>query len=201
MTLAFIGIHLRSQVIRTIVERREATLRGQVLKFTNGLDAYTRSGMGLAEAIESTARETDAPLGVFVNRISRDARRGRPLVEALNAVRSSMRLEPFSLLATAITCSLREGSSLSASLAGVQQSLEDRMNVERLMYSKTSSTRRSMLILGLSPIGFLVLFSFSMSSQMTMLLTQNLGRAFLAAIILLMYTGIAWMQRILVVRD
>lgn len=75
------------------------------------------------------------------------------------------------------------------------------MNVERLMYSKTSSTRRSMLILGLSPIGFLVLFSFSMSSQMTMLLTHNLGKAFLAAIILLMYTGIAWMQRILVVRD
>ncbi len=198
ITLMGISYHLRGMVLAWLVERQERLLRSQTLGLTSALQGLVQGGMGLAPAVELLARETPAPLGTQINRISTEFRRGRPLAEALSAVREAMRIDAFSLLATSILCALKQGASLQTSLAGVQEALEHRDHAERQMLAKTAGSRSTILILACTPPGFFLLFSVMMSGSMQLIFTTDYGRWMLAAILLFMYVGVAWARRLLV---
>jgi len=192
-----IVLHLRSLIFSWMIESRERLLRSQTLGFTTGIMGLTRGGLNLSQAFETIATETAKPLGNLVIRIANDHRRGRPLAEAIDAVRVQLRLDSFSLLVTSITCALKQGSSLEASLLGVQESLEHRDHAERLLYSKTSSARATILILSGTTPGFFLLFWFMMPNSINLIFQTEAGKKLVAAVLLLMYGGIAWSRQLL----
>ncbi len=198
LTLLGIAYHLRGLGLAWIVETRERLLRSQTLGLTSALQGLVQGGMGLAPAVELLARETPSPLGTQINRISTEFRRGRPLIEAVSAVREAMRIDAFSLLSTSILCALKQGASLQTSLAGVQEALEHRDHAERQMLAKTAGSRSTIVILACTPPGFFLLFSLMMSESMQLMFTTDHGRWMLAAILLFMYVGVAWAKRLLV---
>jgi len=200
MTLLAIGYHLRGIILAWIIESRERLLRRQTLSLTTGLQGLVRGGLGLAQSIDALARETPLPLGMQLARVANDYRRGRPLIEALNAVRSSLRLDAFSLLVTSINCALKQGSSLEASLGGVQESLEHRDHAERQLSAKTSSARATILILSLTPPGFFAMFWLMQPDSMPLIFHTDNGKMMMAAILGLMYTGVAWAKRLLTIK-
>lgn len=197
ITLMCITYHLRGLVLAWVIETRERLLRSQTLRLTTALQGLVQGGMTLAPAVEALARETPAPLGTQINRISTEFRRGRPLMESLNEVRETLRLDAFSLLVTSIVCALKQGASLQASLAGVQEALEHRDHAERQLRAKTSGARSTILILACTPPAFFVMFWFMMSGSMELIFTTDYGKWLLAGILGLMYIGIAWARRLL----
>lgn len=199
-TLMCIAYHLRGLVLALVIETRERRLRSQTLSLTTALQGLVQGGMTLAPAVETLARETPAPLGTQINRISTEFRRGRPLMESLSEARETLRLDAFSLLVTSIVCALKQGASLQASLAGVQEALEHRDHSERQMRAKTSGARSTILILACTPPAFFVMFWFMMSGSMQLVFTTDYGKWLLAGILGLMYVGIAWARRLLVLK-
>jgi tight adherence protein B len=199
-TLIAIAYHIRSLALSMILERRERVLRQQTLSFATGLSGLVRGGLGLVPAIDTLIRETPAPLGTEIGKIIRDYHRGRPLIESIDAVRSSLRLDSFSLLTTSITCSQKQGAPLSQSLAGVQEALEHRDQAERQLTAKTSNARRTILILACTPPGFFLLFWWMQPDAMQLVFSTAEGRRMLAAIIALMYVGIAWAKHLATIR-
>lgn len=210
-TLAYMGLilgftvmaivyHLRALILAWVIETRERMLRSQTLSFTTALQGLVQGGMTLAPAVEALARETPAPLGKQVSRVSTEFRRGRPLMESLSEVRETLRLDAFSLLVTSIVCALKQGASLQASLAGVQEALEHRDHAERQMRAKTSGARSTILILACTPPGFFIMFWLMMSGSMQLIFTTDHGKLMLAGILGLMYIGIAWARRLLMLK-
>lgn len=199
-TLLAIGVHLRALVLSWLIEYRERVLRSQTLAFTSGLQGLVRGGLGLTQSIEAMVQGTPAPLGREISRIAGDYRRGRPLVESLQDVRSRIQLDAFSLMVTSICCALRQGASLESSLAGVQESLEHRDGVERQLRSKTANARATILFLSAMPFLFFALFWFMMPDSMPLIFATSNGKLMLAAIFGLMYVGIAWAKRLLMIR-
>jgi tight adherence protein B len=200
LTVICIAYHLRGLLLAWVIESRERMLRSQTLSFTSALQGLVRGGMTLAPAVETLSRETPAPLGTQINRISTEFRRGRPLMESLNEARETLRLDAFSLLVTSIVCALKQGASLQASLAGVQEALEHRDHSERQMFAKTSGARSTILILACTPPGFFIIFWLMMSGSMQLIFTTDDGKLLLASILGLMYVGIAWARRLLVLK-
>jgi Flp pilus assembly protein TadB len=98
-TLLGIVYHVRGLALSWIIESREKLLRSQTLALAIGLQGLVRGGLVLSSAFESLAHETPLPLGKQISKVSFEFRRGRPLIEALNAVRAKLRLDAFSLLA------------------------------------------------------------------------------------------------------
>ncbi len=199
-TLLVVAFHLRGWLLKWMIDRRERMLRAQTLELTLGLEGLVRGGMNLSTAVETLTREIPAPLGKLVEKIANDFQRGRPLTDAINAIRNSLRLDDFSLLATSITCALKQGSSLERSLAGVQQSLENRAHAEHQLRGKTSSARATILILGCTPVGFLTMFLLAMPESTMLLWTDSYGRILLSAIIASLYVGVVWAHRLLMIR-
>lgn len=197
VTLLGICLHLRGLIFDWIIETRERLLRRQTLSFTTGLMGLTRGGLSLAQAFDNIAFESDLPMRQYVGRIANEHRRGRPLAEAIDAVRTQLRLDSFSLLVTSIACSLKQGSSLESSLTGVQESLEHRDHAERQLIAKTSSSRMTILILSATTPGFFLLFWLMMPESMILMFQSSNGKILIATVLLLMYGGIAWSRKLL----
>jgi len=192
-----ISVHLRTLVFEWIVESRERLLRSQTLAFTASLMSLIRSGLSLSQAFETAANEMPMPLGRQVQRIAMEHRRGRPLAESIDAVRTQLRLDAFSLLVTSITCALKQGASLESSLSGVQESLKHRADSERQLFAKTSNARNTILILACTTPGFFLMFWIMMPESMEIIFQTSAGKKMLAAILLLLYGGIAWSRKLL----
>ncbi|WP_442508556.1 type II secretion system F family protein [Novipirellula sp. SH528] len=197
VTVFGISVHLRTLIFSWLVESRERLLRSQTSAFTAGLMSLTRSGLSLSQAFDSVAGEMPMPLGRQVQRIAMEHRRGRPLAESIDAVRTQLRLDAFSLLVTSITCALKQGASLEASLTGVQESLKHRADSERQLFAKTSNARNTILILACTTPGFFLMFWLMMPDSMEIIFQTEAGKKMLAAILLLLYGGIAWSRNLL----
>lgn len=200
LTVIAVLYHVRGLLLSWIIEGRERTLRSQTLSFTTGLQGLVRGGLSLSQAVDLIARETPAPLGIQVARVATDFRRGRPLVESLNDVRSTLRLDAFSLLVTSICCALKQGSSLENSLKGVQETLEHREHAERHLSAKTSGARSTLLILALTPLGFFFMFWVMQPESMNLIFMTPQGKAILAIVVGLMYVGIAWAKKVITIK-
>ena len=157
----------------------------------------TRGGLSLAQAFDTIAQETPKPLGRQVTRIANEHRRGRPLVDAIDAVREQLRIDAFSLLVTSIACALKQGASLESSLLGVQESLEHRDHAERQLYAKTSNARMTILILSGTTPAFFLMFWFMTPDTTLLIFKTEAGKKLVAVILLLMYVGIAWSRKLL----
>ncbi len=200
LTVIAVLYHVRGLMLLWVIEGRERLLRGQTLAFTTGLQGLVRGGLSLSQAVELMSRETPAPLGRQVARVATDFRRGRPLVESLNEVRSSLRLDAFSLLVTSISCALKQGSSLEHSLKGVQETLEHREQAERHLGAKTSSARSTLFILALTPPGFFLMFWVMQPESMGLIFLTPQGKIILAIVLGLMYVGLAWAKKIISIK-
>lgn len=197
LTVLGISFHLRTLVFEWIVETRERLLQSQTLAFTASLTRLTSTGLNLSQALETVAIEIPLPLGRQVQRIAMEHRHGLPLAESIDTVRTQLRLDSFSLLVTSITCALKQGASLEASLAGVQESLKNRADSERQLFAKTSNARSTILILACTTPGFFLMFWLMMPESMGIIFQTSTGQKMLAAILVLLYSGIAWSRKLL----
>lgn len=198
--LAFIYFHARSLVLAHVIDRRERKLRAQTLSLTVALQGLTQSGLSLPQAVLHAAPETAAPLGNQIQKLAKEYRLGRPMHEAIDYVRQTLRLDAFSLLVTAINCSLKQGTPLRDALLGVQETLEHRDRVERQLLAQTASARTTIKILSASPFFFMGAFAIFMPKSVGMLFQTSDGHFLLSIILVTFYSGVAWSQSLLRIR-
>lgn len=198
--LVFIYFHARSLVLAHVIDRRERTLRAQTLTLTVALQGLTQSGHSLPQAILHAAPDIAAPMGPHVQKLAKDYRLGRPMHEAIDSIRQLLKLDTFSLLVTAITCSLQQGTPLREALLGVQETLEHRDRVERQLTAQTASARTTIKILAVSPFFFMAAFTLFMPKSMGMLFQSDDGQFMLSIILATFYGGVAWSQSLLRIR-
>lgn len=197
IVIAFILFNLRNLVLDWIIDRRENLLRSQTLRFASELLSLARTGLNLSQALHEVTLTLPDPMRSILTKAVNDYSMGRPLIDSLNAVRQTTRLDSLSLLITSLVCSHTHGSSLENTLLGTQESLEHHDSISRQIRAKTSNSRMTILILALTPPGFIVMFWLMMPESIDLFFFTTAGKNMLACIALLMYGGISWSKSML----
>ena len=186
-------------ILKSVIARRRALLRDQMVGGVIALANASRAGLSLAQGLETVCRETPQPFAAELQKIVNEYDHGRPLASAISDAKERLRLDSFTLFASAIQVSLERGGRITESLERIGYSLQENQRVERQLEAETASGRRVVWILAAFPFLFLAGF-FLLHPSGTLLVFESLiGQFVLLAVIGLTVISVWWSNRILAI--
>jgi tight adherence protein B len=166
----------------------------------DGLDMMSQSlqaGLGLTQAMVFVAKEMPDPLGTEFSVFIEEVNLGLPLADALKRMDERMALPEVRLFNTALLVQREVGGSLAELLNKLADIIRDRFRIERLIKSLTGQNRMSAWTVCSVP-PFLGVFMFVREPQlMNDMLNDPMGRAMLAAALVLEIVGIIVFRKLI----
>ena len=153
-----------------------------------------RAGYSIGQAIEAVSQEVSEPMGKELRRVVTEARLGRPMEEALEAVGERMDSEDFAWAVMAIRIQREVGGNLAELLMTVADTMTQRERLRRDVSSLTAEGRISALVLGCLPPG-LGLVMMAMNPAYISRLFQGEGLFMLGGAAVAMLIGFVWMKK------
>jgi tight adherence protein B len=184
-------------ILRFVIERRRKLLRDQLVGGTTSLANACRAGLSLAQGLETVSQEVPSPLSTELQRIVNQYEHGRSLAEAITETKERLRLDSFTLFASALKVSLGRGGRITESLEQIGQTLQENQRVERKLESETASGRKVVVLLTLFPFVFLAGFYVLHPTGTALVFQSLIGQFVLLAVIGLVVVSAWWSNRIL----
>jgi tight adherence protein B len=181
------------------IARRESILRDQMTSASVALANAVRAGMSLADGLESVAAETPDPLATELRRIVADYHRGRPLGEAINAVRQRLDLDSFRLFSSALLVNLDRGGRVADTLVQIGRTLQENQRLERQLEADTAGGRKLIVILGIFPLVFLAVLMMMDSEGTGVQFRTIAGQVVLVVVLALIAVAVKVARRILAI--
>ncbi|MCK8608339.1 type II secretion system F family protein [Agromyces sp. C10] len=188
--LAFLGAKILVS-IRT--SRRRAKFETQLDDTLQLLAGGLRAGHSLLRAIDSVARDADAPTSEEFARVVNETRLGRDLGEALAVTAERMQSDDFSWVAQAIAINREAGGNLSEVLDQVGNTIRERNQIRRQVSALSAEGKLSAIVLIVLPIGVFLFLLWVQPGYFVPMFTTLIGwiALFIAAVLLVV--GTIWM--------
>ena len=175
-------------------------LRRFLEQLPDALDMMSQSlqaGLGLTQAMVFVAKEMPDPLGTEFSVFIEEVNLGLPLADALKKLEERMVLPEVRLFSTALLVQREVGGSLAELLNKLADIIRDRFRIERLIKSLTGQNRMSAWTVCSVP-PFLGVFMFIREPEMMNdMLIDPMGRAMLAAALVLEIIGIVVFRKLI----
>jgi tight adherence protein B len=186
-------------ILDFMIRRRRAQLRDQLVSATIALSNTSRAGLSLPQGLETVTKETPEPLATELRRIVHEYKHGRPLPESLRATKDRLRIDSFTLFASALLVSLERGGRITDALERISHSLQEIQRIERKLEVDTASGTKVVYLLTAFPLFFLALSYFTNPAGTATVFQSLLGQVILLIVIALAYFSFRWSQRILAI--
>jgi len=186
-------------ILDFMIRRRRAQLRDQLVSATIALSNTSRAGLSLPQGLETVVKETPEPLATELRRIVHEYKHGRPLPESLRATKDRLRIDSFTLFASALLVSLERGGRITEALERISHSLQEIQRIERKLEVDTASGTKVVYLLTAFPLFFLALSYFTNPTGTATVFQSLLGQVILLVVIALAYFSFRWSQRILAI--
>jgi tight adherence protein B len=197
LAVGFIALVCPYAYLKYITWKR---MRRFLEQMPDGLDMISQSlqaGLGLTQAMVFVAKEMPDPLGTEFSVFIEEVNLGLPLPDALKKLEERMALAEVRLFNTALLVQREVGGSLAELLNKLADIIRDRFRLERLVKSLTAQNRVSAWTVCCIP-PFLAVFMFVREPKlMNDMLTDPMGRAMLAAALVLELVGIFVFRKII----
>lgn len=184
-------------VLRFLISQRERLLEAQLIGASTGLANTLKAGLSIPQGLKSVSEEMPVPIRAEIEQIIYQFEHGRPLAESLTDARQRLQLEPFTLFCLALEVAIERGGRVNVAMDRLGTSLQEWFRLRRKLDAETSSGRYAVLIMGLCPAAFIILFLASGMNSVLVLFTEMIGQIVLASIILLICAGVRWASRIM----
>jgi tight adherence protein B len=176
--------------------RRQAKFEEQLPSTLQLLAGALQAGHSLQQAVDTVVHEAGDPIANEFHRVLTEARLGRPLEEAFEAMAKRTRSVDFEWTVMAISLQRQVGGNLAEVLGTVAQTIRDRYSLKRQIRALSAEGRLSSLILTVLPVlMFLALLVFN-PEFLAPLYTTTTGLIMLAAAGVLMIVGVFWMKKL-----
>lgn len=183
-----------------------ARITKQVQKFNNQLEEMLtmvsnslRAGFGLLQAFDLAAEQAQPPMSTELTRLLRDTRIGSSVEEALTKMGERVGSYDLDVIITAILIQRSVGSNLSEVLDKVAHTIRERARIKGEINTLTAQKKLSGWIVGLMPVGIVVLMLVINFEYMSVLFTDPLGRLLLILAVVLDVLGMLWIKQIVTV--
>ena len=184
-------------VVRVRTSRRQARFNDQLGETLQLLAGSMRAGYSLMQAVDSVAREAEAPTAVEFSRLVVETRLGRDMNEALAAMSDRMRSEDFEWIVQAIEIHREIGGDLAEVLDTVAGTIRERNQIRRQVKALSAEGRLSGYILLALPFAVGALIMATNPGYLGELVSGGLlGWSLIAIGGLLMLIGVVWMRRL-----
>ncbi len=174
-----------------------ARLREELPSAIQAMNACFCIGYSLPQIFEQVAQDLEGPLKQVFQKSAAVVGAGGTVEEALEVLKSQTHEPELFFLATALEIQHRTGSSLSQVLEVVRQSVDDQLELKRLLQTQTAQAKLSAQIVTIMP--FLIIGVFSLISEgfLEPFFTSAVGIILLAIAIAMQAGGILLVRKLL----
>jgi tight adherence protein B len=183
-------------VVRIMAAQRRKKFGVQLPETLQILAGSLRAGHGLAQGIETVARESESPTSAEFRRLTVETRLGRDFIESLRALADRVGSEDFHWVVQAIEIQREVGGDLAAILDTVANTVRDRTRIKLQVSSLSAEGRLSALVLMILPFGLGAMMSVTNRNYMDPLFTTGTGYKLLAVGAALLTIGGLWLKKI-----
>lgn len=143
-----------SRVVLSLkTNRRQTRFADQLGDTLQLLSGSLRAGYGLMQAVDSVAREADAPASEEFGRLVVETRLGRDMTDALEAMAQRMESEDFRWVTQAMEIHREVGGDLAEVLDNVGETIRERNKIRRQVKALSAEGRMSAWVLLALPFG------------------------------------------------
>lgn len=147
-----LGVLASRSVLRMKAQRRRNKFSSQLGDTLQLLAGSLRAGYGLAQALDSVARNADQPTAGEFGRLVMELRVGRPVPDALTSMADRVDSADFRWVVDAIAINREVGGDLTELLDRAGRTIRERERVRRQIKSLSAEGRLSAVILVVIPI-------------------------------------------------
>ena len=183
-------------VVHVMATQRRSKFTGQLADTLQILAGSLRAGHGLAQAIDTVARESESPTAEEFRRLTIETRLGRDLVESLAAMADRMGSEDFEWVVQAVQIQREVGGDLAEILDTVAATVRDRIRIRRQVSALSAEGRISAWVLMVLPFGLGGMMALTNRGYLSPLYSTGTGLGLLAGAAVLLAIGGFWLRRI-----
>ena len=176
--------------------RRQAKFEEQLPSTLQLLAGALQAGHSLQQAVDTVVHEAGDPIASEFQRVLTEARLGRPLEEAFEAMARRTRSVDFEWTVMAIRLQRQVGGNLAEVLNTVSQTIRDRYSLKRQIRALSAEGRLSSIILSVLPVLLFMALMIFNPVFLKPLYTTTLGLMMLAGSAALMIFGVFWLKKI-----
>jgi tight adherence protein B len=182
--------------LAVMASRRQAKFDEQLPATLQLVAGALQAGHSLQQAVDTVVHEAGDPIAGEFQRVLTEARLGRPLEDAFEAMAKRTGSVDFGWTVMAIRLQRQVGGNLAEVLSTVSQTIRDRYSLKRQIKALSAEGRLSSLILSILPfLLFGALFLFN-QQFLRPLYTTGLGIMMMAGSAVLMILGMIWLRKI-----
>lgn len=194
--VALLGAFIPTVTLTRAVNKRASAFLEQLPDVLQLLSASLRAGYGLLQAIDVLTKESSPPASIEFARVLAEARLGRPLEEALEAMADRLGTEDFRWVVMAINIQRQVGGNLATVLDNVATTLRDRAFVRRQVKVLSAEGRLSGILLFLLPFGMAGYLTLANRPYIATLFSSWVGDGVVILAGVFMIIGGFWMKKI-----
>jgi tight adherence protein B len=176
--------------------RRQAKFEEQLPSTLQLIAGALQAGHSLQQAVDTVVHEAGDPIASEFQRVLTEARLGRPLEEAFEAMARRTRSVDFEWTVMAIRLQRQVGGNLAEVLTTVSQTIRDRYSLKRQIRALSAEGRLSSIILSVLPVLLFMALMIFNPLFLKPLYTTTLGLMMLAGSAVLMIFGVFWLKKI-----
>jgi tight adherence protein B len=176
--------------------RRQAKFDEQLPATLQLLAGALQAGHSLQQAVDTVVHEAGDPIAGEFQRVLTEARLGRPLEEAFEAMAKRTGSVDFEWTVMAIRLQRQVGGNLAEVLSTVSQTIRERYTLKRQIKALSAEGRLSSMILSILPVLlFAALLTFN-PQFLRPLYSTGAGIMMMAGAAVLMAIGVFWLKKI-----
>jgi tight adherence protein B len=176
--------------------RRQAKFEEQLPSTLQLLAGALQAGHSLQQAVDTVVHEAGDPISGEFQRVLTEARLGRPLEEAFEAMANRTNSIDFKWTVMAIRLQRQVGGNLAEVLSTVSQTIRDRYSLKRQVKALSAEGRLSSLILSILPVVMFLALLLLNPVFLRPLFTSTIGIMMLVTAAVLMVLGVFWLKKI-----
>jgi tight adherence protein B len=198
--LMLIGLVAPFVVLRVVAHRRTKAFDQQLPDVLAMIASTLRAGHGLRIALRAVADDGTAPASEEFSRVLGEERLGRPLDEAITAMKERIASPDLEYVATAINVQAQAGGSLATLFDTLSETVRERHRHARKVRALTSMGRMSAAILIALPFGLALLMTAISPTYMAPLYKTTAGHVLMVGCVVSMGIGALFLKKIVNVR-
>lgn len=197
ITAVIITIILINTWVTKQQDLRRNRLREELPNAIQAMNACFCVGYSLPQIFEQVALDLEGPLKMVFQKTAAVINAGGTVEEALEVLKHQTNEPELFFLATALEIQHRTGSSLSQVLDVVHQSVDDQLELKRLLQTQTAQAKLSAQIVTIMPFLIIGIFSLISEGFLEPFFTSSLGIILFAIAIAMQVCGIMLVRKLL----
>ncbi|MCB1029983.1 MAG: type II secretion system F family protein [Acidimicrobiales bacterium] len=195
--IVVLSVLIPPAVVNFMASRRAKKFQSLLPDTLQLLSGSLRAGYSLLQGVEAVSKEVGEPMGQELRRVITEARLGREVEDAMEAVAERMDSADFAWAVMAIRIQREVGGNLSELLMTVADTMIHRERLRRDISALTAEGKLSAMILGLLPVGLGAFMWMSNPEYMAPLAETGMGNFLLLVALISGLIGFAWMKKII----